>query len=120
MPNINASLCFLEHLPLYQHEKPYRIIPSAEENYQHSLTNIVPRFHDDIHLTDVRERISKLSLDKHGFQVLSHTSNVPALDDLPSVAAYKKEVDELLTKHLEAERVICFDFRVCSAKCSRS
>lgn len=119
MPDITASLCFLEQLPLYRHEKPYRIIPSAEETYQYSVTNIVPQFHENIRIADVRERRSELSLNKHGFQVLSHASKYPVLDDLPLIAGYKNEVDELLAKHLKAEKVICFDFRVCIANCSR-
>lgn len=40
------------------------------------------------------------------------TSRFPVLDNVASCDEYKSETSDLLKKHLNAEKVVCFDFQV--------
>jgi len=67
-------------------------------------------------VTDIRPDIDKYTLEKNGFQVISHTSRVLEVNDLhipsPEQAdAYRKETEELLKETFNAEYVLCYDFR---------
>ncbi|KAF2105611.1 hypothetical protein BDV96DRAFT_694734 [Lophiotrema nucula] len=111
MPDIEATLCFLASLPKYQTEKPFRLIPGAGKYFKHDISNVVAATRDRIRITDIRNRVAEFNLDRNGFEVLSHKSAHPTLDSEKQVNAYKAETVELLMSHLNAEKVICFDFR---------
>ncbi|OAG19570.1 hypothetical protein CC77DRAFT_1051261 [Alternaria alternata] len=111
MPNLNASLCFLAPLPKYKQEKPYRIIPGADEAFDHEISNVVPDIQDGIQIVDIRDRLGDFNIEDNGFEVLSHTTSFPILDERSQVDAYKSEVEQLLKERLAAEKVIVFDFR---------
>lgn len=112
MPDVTTSLCYLARVPSYISEKPYKIVAGADETYEQDLTNIVAYWHHNIRIEDIRAQKSELKLEQHGFEVLSHTSQYPVLDDVAACTAYKEEASAMLREHLKAEKVICFDFRV--------
>lgn len=112
MPDVTASLCYLAPLESYRTERPFKIIPAAEEKYEEELSNIVGTWHDNIMIKDIRARKNNLRLEYDGLEALSHTSGYTNLDDVLCCEAYKRENSDMLMKHFQAERVVCFDFRV--------
>ena len=115
MSDTTATLAYMAKLPLYETEKPYTIIPSAEREdiADGDRSNVEVDSHENINITDIRPWMSDVKLETHGIQVLSHTSRYPRLDKLSQCKGYKKETAELLEKHFGAERVITWDLRVC-------
>jgi hypothetical protein len=112
MPDLSSTLCFLAPLPKYKTEKPFRIIPGAGETFDHHISNVVPDVRENVRIVDIRGRLNEFNFEEHGFEVLSHKSSQPILDDKAQVDAYKMEIEQLLKTHLDAEKVIVFDFRV--------
>lgn len=113
MPDITASLSYIAKLPIYNTEKPYRVIPSAlePEIRKFRLSNVEPYVHDSVQIRDMRPFKSDLSIEKQGFEVLSHISRHPRLTEPQDFEDYRMETAELLQKHFDAVRVICWDIR---------
>ncbi len=116
---VRTALTFLEDLPQYQEEKPYRFVgfPNLPKQWQSNCQYID---HENICLSDVRRREEKLSLDGAGFRYLHHKSNCD-LDivkfskvskDTANLDAYLEESMALVQSEMGEQRVMCFDWRV--------
>jgi hypothetical protein len=106
MPSLVASLEFLADSPIYESEKPFMVLSSAELS-QDPVTNI--QLEDrDVEITDMRG--GHFGLDEHGFQILQHKSEHLHITDLAGVQAYKSECEELLaTVFPHAEKIYTYD-----------
>lgn len=114
MPNTLATLAFLPKHPRYEIEKPYVIIPSADNSSieDSQRTNVEVERRDNILIRDINNCDQKFRLDTHGFEVLQHKTQYPELNEVSQCKAYKRETAELLEKHFDAERVITCDLKV--------
>lgn len=114
MPDINASIGFLADLPLYEHEKPFRVILSVDtpDVDESKKSNIVTEMHECIKIKDIRKMEAPPCLSNLGFEVLHHSTKYPRLDQLDQCEGYKKETTELLERHFCALRVITWDLKV--------
>lgn len=65
-----ASFKYLARDPKYLTEKPYTCLIDLSDVPGAAATNIVSDSVSDIPVTDVRDDITELSLDQHGFEVL--------------------------------------------------
>src|SRR5436190_7366703 len=104
MPDIIADIEFLADLPLYQKEKPYLALlpPSPDRDPdKERLDNLEFEVHHGIAITDIRNS-KDFTIDKCGFEVLSHESQYLAFQDVEDVDAYKRETENLLRTTLGA------------------
>ncbi|KAF2469964.1 uncharacterized protein BDR25DRAFT_35816 [Lindgomyces ingoldianus] len=110
MGSIATTLEFLLDLPLYKTEAPYQVIPSPDYpniNPAH-LSNI--KLHSrDVLIRDLREEGENFSLDVAGFEILHDEPKNLTFDKLPSLEAYGKETEALLSKHFGAVYVKCWN-----------
>jgi len=114
-----ATLQFLTDIPLYQTEKPYKLLnfPSIPPELS---TNCQYINRHGIRLNSVRGREDQFSVDQCGFQILKHrfrcTPTRSQFEDRLQrdhlVQEYLSEVVYLVKKELCADRVFCFDWRV--------
>ncbi|KAF2247302.1 hypothetical protein BU26DRAFT_606277 [Trematosphaeria pertusa] len=113
MPDIEASLSFLADIPLYGHEKPFRVVLSADEpDVEESLkSNVEMEIHDKIELRNIRGMDMLPSLDIQGFEFIRHKTKYKRLDEVWQCKGYTKEITAVLENHLGAERVITWDLR---------
>ena len=65
----------------------------------------------DIIIRDIRTAEEDLSIEKDGFQVLSHETKILSFEDVTDVDAYKAETAELLKEQLRAVFVKTYEFR---------
>lgn len=104
---------YIADLERFKFEKPYRINDielSADDDLQ--ITNIDFEIHTAT-LEDLRGMSSRPNLEECGFQYIEFpTQTVPGFDD-ESIMTYANESIELLHQHVRADKVICYDLRVC-------
>lgn len=122
MPAKLGEMVFLRNLPEYSKEKPYFVLlpPFLEAEVDHSIprSNLEWERHK-VALTDIRGRNDEYLLDRCGFQVLHHTTQISSLVKAEpltkkDVDAYKAETASLLKDVLDTVHVFCYDFRVTS------
>ncbi len=67
--------------------------------------------HEDrpVRIENVRPRLGEISLDREGFAVVRHATDVDFYDEAQRSGAYEREVEELLKTELGAKKVIVFD-----------
>ena len=114
MPNITADIEFLADLPLYQNEKPYLALlpPSADRDPdKERLDNLEFEVHQGITITDIRKN-KDFTIEKCGFEVLSHESQCLVFRDVADVDTYKRETEHLLCAKFGAVHVLCYDLRL--------
>jgi hypothetical protein len=114
MPDVTTSIEYLQNLPLYQTVKPYYCLLAPHEGFDpdaQRLDNLEFEVFHDIHVTDIRDSINEFSLEKCGFQVLSHNSNGLEFTTPEDVQAYKQETEAMLRDKLGAEFVKCYEVR---------
>lgn len=112
MPAVQASLEYLQKLPLYVEEKPYWCFLTPREGFdpdKQRVDNLEFEVHKDITIQDVRESGMKMSLDECGFQVITHNTNNLPLNNVETVTAYRLETEDLLRKTFSAVYVACYD-----------
>jgi hypothetical protein len=93
------------------------IVPQTEKPYFESaaLTGGEPKVHfkteaRSVTIRNMRERADDLSLDTHGFKLLSSPTRVVDLyDDAEVLSTYQAELQALLTQATGADRAIIFD-----------
>jgi len=111
MPDVTADIEFLADLPLYQKEKPYlALLPPREDRDpdKQRLDNLEFEVHRGITITDIRDT-KGFTIEKCGFEVVSHESQHLAFRDVADVDAYKRETEHLLRTTLGAVHVLCYD-----------
>lgn len=112
LASIEGSFAYLKPLDRYQHEKPYFYSGPLAPEEEAQRTNLAYDEHTMV-VKDIRGHEQELDVEKHGFAFVSHHSGI----DLSSRSeegthAYINETCSLMQDILDAERVICYDFRV--------
>lgn len=114
MPDITTSVRYLAKLPLYEKEKPFSLLPSAnlhsEENFV--ATNLEFEVHDGILVRDLREHLDQFTLEKSGFEIKHHVPNITVLDTAEQMNDYQEEIKAWLKFLFKAEHVTCYEIRV--------
>ncbi len=92
------------------------IVPQATKPYFESsaLTGGEPKVYFEtvdcrVAVRDMRAIADQLSLDQQGFVLISHATSVKDLHDDALLSAYDKELENLLQRVLDADRVVVFD-----------
>jgi hypothetical protein len=115
MPTVQASLEYLQKLPLYEKEKPYWCFLPPDESFDpdtQRVDNLEFEHHPGITIRDIRELNPKAKIGEYGFEVLSHTSRFSRFDKKDDVEQYKMETEELLREKMDAVYVTCYDSRL--------
>lgn len=117
---MKTTLTFLEDLPRYEDEKPFRFVgfPNLPQEWQSNCEYIDEK---DISLTDVRGNENSFSLEEAGFAFRQHQSacdlDIEKFDtegkDFANLTAYLEESTELVRAELGEQSVLCFDWRGC-------
>ena len=122
MPANLGEMVFLRNVSQYSKEKPYLVLLppflDAEIDRSTPRDNLEWERHKVV-LTDIRDRKDEYLLDRCGFQVLHHTTQISSLVKAEQVTkqdvdAYKAETASLLRDVLDPVYVFCYDFRVTS------
>ena len=104
---------FLEDLSEYKHTKPYYISGILPKEPESSRTNIVYRKIQDIPLFDLRGEEHKLTIAKHGFQIIDVPEDIMSLDVRGSQKQeYIHRMVEYVKQLLNASFILCYDCRV--------
>jgi hypothetical protein len=107
------SICCLDRLELYKHEKPYEMRFDFPGDFPRKNLHISK--HEGILVEDVRGREKDLTLEKNGFAVLELDipMTVEDFSDGNAIRArYLPQVAETLRQSLGASRVQVHDFVV--------
>lgn len=112
MPDVTTELDYLKDLDLYNVEKPYWCFLAPHEGFDadtQRVDNLEFEAHSNIKITDVRNTKDDIKLEEYGFQILSHTSEIPSFTSPTDVAAYKEETAQLLKETFSAVYTKCYD-----------
>lgn len=112
MPDVKASIEYLQKLPLYETEKPYYALLAPKEGYDPDakrLDNLEYEVHDNITIADVRGL--QPTLGDFGFEVLHHESEHLGLETREECEEYRRETEEMLRERLGAVFVKCYEVR---------
>lgn len=116
MPDIRTRIDFLKDLPLYKTEKPFMVLLPANKGLDpdaYRTENLEFEKLEDVPIFDIRGHESEFLLDTSGFQLVRHDSQYLNILDRCDVENYRHETEEFLQATLGAEKVICWDVRVC-------
>ncbi|KAL5322242.1 hypothetical protein ACEPPN_010214 [Leptodophora sp. 'Broadleaf-Isolate-01'] len=75
MPQVNATLEYLQNLPLYDVEKPYWCFFAPRDGFDPNLQrldNLEFEAHENIPINDLRDLTKKADINECGFQVVPH------------------------------------------------
>jgi len=115
MPSVQATLEYLQRLPLYDEEKPYWCFLQPHEGFDpdtQRVDNLEFEDHSNIKIGDIRELDEPVKIDDCGFEVLEHHSKFTRFDEANQVEQYRLETEELLKERLGAIHVKCYDHRL--------
>jgi hypothetical protein len=110
------SLGFLKDKPLYKREKPYVLfVGKPDSGGNETNTNVELDIIKDIPLRDLRGASHSYTLDKHGFQFITHQQAFCDFENENLIKQlYLGEVEEVIKIHIPyAKKVHIFDWRVC-------
>jgi hypothetical protein len=115
--NRSASLPFLSQEDLYDHEKPYEVWMPTDDPIPR--TNCVFVEQHETPKEDVRDRSDEFTLGTGGFEFIQHDTSQLAITGSgieacgrEAILPYLNETIELVKQHTQAEKAICFDWRV--------
>ena len=119
--DLKASLIFLKDSSVYDREKLYEIwLPETPSEIPKTNCEFITQ--SDVPILDARTRRDDIGLDKSGFTFLEHQSSyLPTSQDLlggerpEQLPGYLNETVGLIKSLLNADDVICFDWRVSDA-----
>ena len=116
MPDMITNMTYLSDLSLYKREKPYLVLLPAQvdsdlENVK--TDNLEFETRRGIHITDIRGHEEEHGLLISGFEVMHHTSALSDFQDLADIQTYRTETESLLKAKFDAEKVVCWDVKVC-------
>lgn len=112
MPDITASIEYLQKLHLYETEKPYYALLAPKDGFDpdaQRLDNLEYETHSDLLIKDMRD--IQPTLASHGFQVLKHKSKALSLSTREEVGDYRHETEEMLRNQFDAVFVRTFEVR---------
>lgn len=112
MPTVQGRIRYVWRLPKYETEKPFvaaiprgtvdlEKLPITNLEYEAKLVDFV----------DVRPALADFTLQTSGFQFFSHESKYPRVSTT-ELDGYQRETEDVLKKLLDAEEVVCYEFRV--------
>lgn len=113
MPDIKAVIEYLQDHERYRTEKPYCCLLPPREGFdpdKERVDNLEFETHSDVPITDIRPSKGRISLEDHGFQVLSHATNFSDFTSEEGVRAYKIETEALLRENFGACWARTYDF----------
>lgn len=111
MAVVHTTLEYLQDLALYRTEKPYWYFRAPRPDFdpdQERSDNLEFK-HFPVGVRNLRECSTLPTLENTGFEVVQHESRHTRFDTLRNVADYRKETEECLQAHLNAEFVRCYD-----------
>jgi hypothetical protein len=114
---VSTSMYFLTHNDLFTTEKPYAFRFALTDHDMPAnipQTNMKMERKDDIIIRNIRGHEKQFTLEKNGFEVLSHTSQI-AYEDFykqDRVKIYLQELEGLLKDRLKASHVQVFRYGV--------
>lgn len=114
MPNVKTDIEYLQNLPRYKTEKPYYLLKSPDPNFDpdaQRLDNLEYETHSNILIQDMRDSPHDFTMEKNGFEVVSHQSTTLSFQSADDVKAHKAETEDLLRKQLGAVYVRCYELR---------
>lgn len=113
----SARLNYALRLPIYETEKPYRIVSDLPGEYPKTNVDFQLAPQPEI-IHDLRGKEHLFNLDSHGFQIISHDSAVADWSDRATIeSVYIPEAVELYKKYLaEADEVYVYNWRVHRSK----
>ncbi len=113
LPQSHIDLTFLKDLPEYETSRPYYVSGSLPEEHESSRTNIQYQTLHQVPLFNLRGQEHKLSVEKHGFQIINVPDEVLCLDVKGTQRqVYIEKMAEVVKCHLDASFVLCYDYRV--------
>jgi len=115
MPAVQASIEYLQKLPLYETEKPFWCFLPPRDGFdpdKQRVDNLEWEDHSNITIQDIRETKGHFKIDECGFEVLDHRSDVSDFKSAADVARYKAETEKLLKHKMQAVYVNCYDSRL--------
>lgn len=115
MPDVQATIEYLQRLPLYEDEKPYWCFLPPSEGFdpdEQRVDNLEWEDHSDINIRDIRDSKSQYQINDCGFEVLEHTSQFSKFEQASDVEAYRLETEKLLKEKMNAVYVKCYDSRL--------
>jgi hypothetical protein len=116
MPDAKGSIRYLKRLPEYEKVKPYlAAVPRQPGNDLDNfpLTNLEFEEHT-VEVTDIRPNLHQVNIENHGFEILPRLGVQRVVSSIDDVAEYQRETEKLLEAHFGAEKVISFEFKVCT------
>ncbi len=117
---VHAAMYFLTKDDLFVTEKPYAFrFPFESEHIPQ--TNMQMKREESIQINDMRGKELSFSIEKTGFEILSHASKLPYEDfyNPEKVSVYLRELESVLQNHLKASHVEVFRHGVSVVLCSR-
>ena len=115
MPAVQATLEYLQKLPLYDEEKPYWCFLPPHEGFdpdKQRVDNLEFEGYPGIQIRDMRELDAAPKIGDCGFEVLSHRSKLSRFNQADDVSKYVAETEELLGEKMDAVYVKCYDSRL--------
>ena len=115
MPAVQASIEYLQKLPLYEEEKPFWCFLPPRDGFdpdKQRVDNLEWEEHPNILIRDIRESKSQFKIDDCGFEVLDHQSDIAIFKSAFDVSRYKAETEQLLKDKMQAVYVHCYDSRL--------
>jgi hypothetical protein len=115
MPAVQATLEYLQKLPLYDKEKPYWCFLPPHQGFDpdaQRVDNLEFEDHPDIKIEDIRGLSDGIKIDDCGFEVLQHQSKFARFDQADDVEQYRVETEMLLGEKMDAVYVKCYDSRL--------
>lgn len=108
-----VDLRYLKDLDIYNETKPYYISGVLSEDQEKFRTNLEYELLPGVPVYNLRGEEDKLSLEKHGFQILGIPDSIANLDIRgSSKEVYIREMSERVKVLLNASFVLCYDCRV--------
>ena len=117
-----VSLSFLKGSERYLEEKPYFLGPPLNQEVPpHLQTNLEYETLQNVRIEDVRDHgMEAFNIDDHSFRFMKHQNETDLSTVDISIKEYCAEMSKFVQDLFNAERVICYDFRVRNQKAFRS
>lgn len=115
MPTVQATLEYLQKLPLYKVEKPYWCFLAPKEGFDPDakrVDNLEFEHYPNITIHNIRDLPVEPKIGQCGFEVLSHKSEFSSFKRGDDITQYRLETEELLKEALGAVLVKCYDSRL--------
>jgi hypothetical protein len=115
-PIVTAEFRYIQDSPKFETEKPYHFSGPLSPDEEYRRTNLELEWRYGIPVRNVRGHTETLDLDNHGFKIVQSMSNLlENLQEKDILAKYMEETVGLVKCELNADRAICFDYRVSQA-----